>query len=88
MNPPIPTYKSDTVYDVPFLIGNRVCNVRAVITETMNLQTGDVVDTVSVREILDVRDDQLVSPATLSLEEFRRLVNKIRLITKVYQDPT
>ena len=88
MNAPAPTYKSETIYDIPFLIGTRVCSVRAVITETLNLHTGDVVDTVSIREILDTTDNQLVSPTTLSIEEFRRLVNKLRLVTKVYQDPT
>lgn len=52
--------------------------VKARITETIVLETGDSTTLVNIEQLATMKDGQLIHPKTLTVEEFRNLVAKIR----------
>lgn len=57
---------------------NLPCVVDATIIETINLETGDSVESISVDSIISASDGQSIFTRALMEREFRALINRIR----------
>lgn len=55
---------------------NLPCTVRAEASEFMNMETGDIVTTVAIKEIT-TPSGQLLAPFTIPKEEFRELTKRV-----------
>ena len=67
-----------TVVSIGATVASQAMWVKANVSETINLETGASTTQVTIDQLALIKDGQLIHPRTLTADEFRDLVTKIR----------
>lgn len=67
-----------TTREFKTVIGEQDCQVIAAVSEWFKPRTGDSIEAVTIGQIISIPSGQMIEPRSLSLDEFKRLVNQVK----------